>query len=674
MSDAASRSAELRALLVRLQHEYHELDAPSVPDATYDALMRELEALEAAHPELRTDDSPTLRVGGSPSERFRPVPHDPPLLSLQNAMDADDLREFDRRMAKACGLERPTYVVEPKIDGLSIVLRYARGRFTLGATRGDGETGEDVTHTLRTLRDLPMSLPPHAPAELEVRGEVYLPITAFDRLNKERQRAGEASFANPRNAAAGSLRQLDPEIARSRGLHLFVYEVRRGAEPATQRDALLLLREFGFPVVSEISVCSGVDEVLDAIRGFDERRAQLDYATDGLVVKLDDLTLGRALGATQKAPRSAIAYKFPPEEAATELLGIEIQVGRTGALTPTALLAPVRLAGTTVQRASLHNEDIIAERDIRIGDTVRVRKAGEIIPEVIGVVRDDAHESRAPFAFPDLCPVCGGEATRLPGESVRRCRNSACPAQLREWLIHIGGRGALDIDGLGPKTVDELLRAGLVERPEDLFTLREEDVAELPRMGEKSAQKLAKGLLEARSRPLPRLIIALGIPHVGERAAALLAVELGSLRAIAAASADEIAAIPGIGRVIAESVVRFFSGETGRRMVDALEQLKFMTVLDNGAMIAADGPLSGETVVFTGRISIPRSAAQEQARNLGAVVESSVNARTTIVVAGEDAGSKIDVARARGIRIMTENEFADLSLGSEAGKSDLAVE
>ncbi|MDA8346229.1 MAG: NAD-dependent DNA ligase LigA [Thermaerobacter sp.] len=659
----AERIHALRALLSRLSDEYHVQDAPSVPDADYDALMRELEALEARHPELDDPASPSRRVGGRPSAQFSPVRHDPPLLSLQNAMDADELREFDRRVRREAGDAAVSYVVEPKIDGLTIVLRYEDGILRQGATRGDGSVGEDVTENLRQISALPQRLKGAPHGVFEARGEVFMPRPAFDALNAARTAAGEPEFANPRNAAAGSLRQVDARVTGTRGLEVFCYEVRRGAQPRTQSDALGLLAQVGLPVNPLQTRCASIAEVIAETERFAVQRAQLPYATDGLVVKLEDLRLAQQLGATQKAPRSAIAFKFPAEEAATELLDIEVQVGRTGTLTPTAILRPVRLAGTTVQRASLHNEEIIAQRDIRIGDTVRVRKAGEIIPEVIGVIADERHFLRQTYAFPRTCPVCGGEAVRREGEAARRCINPACPAQLREWLIHIGGRAALDIDGLGPRTVDLLLSRGLVLQPEDLFRLREEELAQLPRFGGKSAAKLAAGLRDARSRPASRILFALGVPHVGERAADLLVEHFGSLTAIAQASEQELSDVPGIGPVIAASVRRFFAGGVGERLLVSLAELGFD--LDRiRADAPAEGPLAGEVVVFTGTLSVPRQEAQARARSLGARVDSDITRRTTIVVAGESAGSKLARADSLGLRVLTEAEFGALSDGT----------
>lgn len=660
----AERIAELRRTLARLSQAYYLDDQPEVPDAAYDSLMRELAALEAAHPELYDPNSPTEHVGGTPRSDFRAVSHDPPLLSLANAMDAEELRAFDRRITQALGSAGPdpggAYVVEPKIDGLTVVLHYEGGRLSLGATRGDGQTGEDVTPNILAIAAVPKQLQPGAPERLEVRGEVYLPLATFEELNRQRAAQGRPLFQNPRNAAAGSLRQMDPEVTASRGLSLFCYELRRGPEPLRQSEALDLLAVFGLPVNPLRWICPRIEDVIAITEAFADRRESLAYAVDGLVVKLDDLALTRRLGATQKAPRAQIAFKFPADEAATELLAIEVQVGRTGALTPTAVLAPVRLAGTTVQRASLHNEDLIRQKDIRIGDLVRVRKAGEIIPEVIGVVGDEAHAARPPYAFPTVCPICGAAALRAEGEAVRRCSNPSCPAKLREWLLHLGSRAALDIDGLGPRTVDLLLERGLVHQPEDLFRLELADLTALPRLGEKSAKKLLAELAAARSRPLSRLLVALGIPHVGERSAQALAQRFGSLGGVAAASSAELAEVPGIGETTAAEIERFIAGPVGQRLLDSLGELGFRPEGTASAAVL-EGPLAGEVLVFTGRLSRPRGEAQALARSCGAAVENDINRRTTLVVAGEEAGQKLAKAQSLGIRTISEAEFGALT-------------
>jgi len=661
--DDARRAAELRAMIERWARAYFVEDRPEVEDAVYDSAMRELAELEARRPDLADPASPTQRVGGAPRGDFRQVVHDPPLLSLANAMDEEELRAFDRRVAGAAaavGAAAPGgYVVEPKIDGLTVVLHYAGGRLRLGATRGDGQTGEDVTRNLLALASVPAALAAGAPGELSVRGEIYMPKGTFRDLNDRRAAEGLPAFQNPRNAAAGSLRQQDPQVTRERGLRLFCYEIRLGPEAGRQSEALEAMAAWGLPVNPLRWRCPGIEDVLDVTRRFGPEREGLDYAVDGLVVKLDDLELGRRLGATQKAPRSQIAFKFPADEAATLLLDIEVQVGRTGVLTPTAILAPVRLAGTTVQRASLHNEDLIRERDIRIGDTVRVRKAGEVIPEVLGCVPDDAHAAREPYRLPTRCPACGAEAVREPGEAARRCTNPSCPAKLREWLLHVGSRAALDIDGLGPRTVDLLLERDLVRGPLDLFRLTEAQLAELPRFGEKSAQSLAQALRAARRRPLDRLLVALGIPHVGERSAQALAASLGSLLAIAKAPAERLCLVPGIGESTADEIARFFAGELGQELVAGLRELGF--ALEEAAPEAGSGPLEGEVVVFTGRLAMPRGEAQAAARRLGAVVEADVTRRTTLVVVGEEAGAKLAKARSLGIRTMSEAEFGVLS-------------
>ena len=662
MAGDAERVQELRATLRRLAEAYFVADSPEVPDAVYDSLMRELQDLEAAHPELYDPTSPTERVGGGARGDFRAVRHEPPLLSLANAMDQDELEAFARRIAQGLGedLAGPPgpYVVEPKIDGLTVVLHYADGLLQLGATRGDGQTGEDVTPNLRAIQAVPQRLAPGAPARLEVRGEVFLPVGSFLALNNARAAEGRPLFQNPRNAAAGSLRQQDPRVTAERGLGLFCYEIRAGALPRRQSEALALMAAWGLPVNDLRWTCATIEDVARVTEEFAPRRDSLPYAVDGLVVKLDDLEETRRLGATQKAPRAQIAFKFPADEAATRLLDIDVQVGRTGVLTPTAVLEPVRLAGTTVQRASLHNEDLIRQKDIRIGDLVRVRKAGEIIPEVVGVVPDPGHAGRRPYLLPDRCPVCGAEAVRLEGEAARRCTNPSCPAKLREWLIHLGGRAALDVDGLGPKTVDLLLGEGLVREPEDLFRLTADALAALPRFGAKSAEKLIAGLAAARGRPLDRLLVALGIPHVGERSAQALAERFGSLEALAGASEAELAEVGGIGASTAEEIRRFLGGSVGQRLLASLPELGFRPAAPQAA---GAGQLTGEVVVFTGRLLRPRGEAQEIARRCGAVVETDITRRTTLVIVGEEAGQKLAKARSLGIRTITETEFGVLT-------------
>ncbi len=660
--DEAARIAELRQSLGRFIQAYFVDDQPEVSDAVYDSLMRELTELESRHPELYDRDSPSQRVGGGARADFRAVQHEPPLLSLANAMDPDELLSFDRRVAQTAGAGLAggvgPYVVEPKIDGLTVVLHYADGRLRLGATRGDGQTGEDVTPNLLAIEAVPKELAPGAPARLEVRGEVFLPVASFEALNRQREAEERPLFQNPRNAAAGSLRQQDPRVTASRGLSLFCYEIRGGATPGRQSEALELLAGWGLPVNPVRWLCAGIEDVVAVTEAFAPERERLAYAVDGLVVKLDDLVLSRQLGSTQKAPRAQIAFKFPADEAATTLLGIEVQVGRTGALTPTAVLTPVRLAGTTVQRASLHNEDLIRQKDIRIGDLVRVRKAGEIIPEVIGIVPADGHDARPPYAFPTVCPVCGAEAVREEGEAVRRCSNPSCPAKLREWLLHLGSRAALDIDGLGPRTVDLLLEAGLVHEPEDLFRLNASELENLPRLGMKSAAKLLAELAAARTRPLDRLLVALGIPHVGERSAQALAERFGDLDAVAAASTDQLAEVAGIGATTAQEIARFMSGPVGQRLLGSLQELGFQP---EGPAREVTGPLAGEIVVFTGRLTRPRGEAQALARSCGAAVETDITRRTTLVVVGEEAGQKLDKALSLGIRTMTDEEFGALT-------------
>lgn len=651
------RLEELRRLIRHYDYCYYVLDRPEISDAEYDALYRELVALEERHPEAFDPNSPTQRVGGQPVEGFRPVPHGRPLLSLQNAVNPAELREFDRRVRAALPGETVRYGVEPKIDGLSVALRYEDGRFVLGATRGDGEVGEDVTANLRTVRDLPLVLRGNPPGRLEVRGEVYLPWEAFHALNAERAAKGEPTFANPRNAAAGSLRQLDPRVTAGRGLRLFAYEIRVGAEGIrSQHEALLRLREWGF-AVNVSQVLPDVEGVLAYIEAWEKERDRLPYATDGLVVKVDDLDQQERLGATAKAPRWAVAYKFPAEQAVTRVKDIVVQVGRTGVLTPTAVLEPVRLAGSTVSRATLHNEDILRALDVRIGDTVVVQKAGEVIPEVVRVVHERRVGTEREFRFPDRCPECGGPVVRRPGEAAHRCENPACPARAREALLHYVSRAAMDIQGLGPQILSGLLAAGLVRDPADLYRLRREDLAGLPRLGEKSADNLIQAIAASRERPLARLIFALGIRHVGERAARTLAEHYRDLDALARAGEEELTALPDIGPRIAQSVVEWFRDPDHQDLVRRLREAGVRT-REEAAGPAPSGPLSGLEVVFTGTLPhLTRAQAAELARQAGASVAETVTRRTGLVVAGEKAGSKLERARSLGIPVVDEAEF-----------------
>ncbi|MGQ9497095.1 MAG: NAD-dependent DNA ligase LigA [Desulfotomaculales bacterium] len=667
LETAKKRVEELRRQIEHHNYLYYVLDAPVISDAEFDALVRELEALERQFPELITPESPTQRVGGRPREGFATLAHLTPMLSLANAFDEDEVRDFDRRVRSALPGEPVGYVVEMKIDGLAVSLVYEDGLFRRGATRGDSEVGEDITANLKTIRSIPLRLLQPAPPVLEVRGEVFMPKEAFARLNEARDAAGEPPFANPRNAAAGSVRQLDPRVTAGRKLDIFIYGVgfAEGAPVRTHSEALAWLRTLGFKVNDHWRLCENIEQVLEVCRYWQEKRFDLPYAVDGLVVKVDAFTQQERLGATMKNPRWAVAYKFPPEEAVTVIEDIMVRVGRTGVLTPTAVFAPVRLAGTTVTRATLHNEDIIRERDIRVGDHVVVYKAGEIIPEVLRSLPEKRTGKELPFKMPAHCPACGARVIRLPGEVAVRCPNIACPARLRESLLHYGSRNAMDIDGLGPAIVDQLLDRGLVRDVAGLYHLRVEDLVPLARMGRKSSQNLIEAIARSKERGLERLIFALGIRHVGERAAKLLAARFGSLDRLAEATEEELTAIPDVGPKIAASITDFFATPENRRVI---ERLVAAGVNTRAAVAVGPQTLAGKTFVLTGALErLTRDEAQEIIESLGGRVTSGVSRRTDYVVVGANPGSKYDKAMELvrsgthpGLKILNEDEFMRL--------------
>lgn len=681
------RLQALRRELTEHNHRYHVLDDPTISDREYDERVRELLDLEAQHPEWAQADSPSQRVGGALKAGFAPFVHTVPMLSLANAMRLEELREFDRRLRQLVGDLPVWYVAEPKIDGLSVAVRYVEGHLDQGGTRGDGHVGEQITPNLRSVAGLPWQLTRPVPF-LEVRGEVFMPYSAFARLNRERAERGEVLFANPRNAAAGSLRQLDPRITAKRGLAILVYEIRAyeglpGEEPpADQAEALELLRGLGFAVADKIGSPLSVDEACRWVETFGRERDALPYATDGAVIKCAPIVTQQVAGSTQKAPRHAIAFKYEAEEAMTRVRDIVVQVGRTGAITPTAVLDPVEVAGSRVGRASLHNEDILTERDIRIGDTVVIRKAGEVIPEVVRSLAELRTGAERVFVFPADCPACGGPVVREEGTSAHRCVNPACPGRLREGFLHFVSRPAMDIDGLGPKILDQLVRTGRVHSVADLYRLTKDDLLGLERMGEKSAGKLLGAIDESRTRSLARLLFALGIRHVGERAARLLAGHFGSIAALTSAAVEEIEAVAEIGRTIATSVCEYFASEENRALLKDLaalgvacareEPLPVGTGPLGGAGVAAagggteafspaesskEGPLSGLELVFTGRLTQPRAEAQALAASCGAQVADRVTKRTTVLVAGEGAGAKAARARELGVEIWDELQF-----------------
>ncbi|MCL5780175.1 MAG: NAD-dependent DNA ligase LigA [Firmicutes bacterium] len=655
------RVEELRREINHHNTLYYVLDKPSITDAQYDRLVQELIQLEGAHPELIIPDSPTQRVGGQVQQGFQAVPHRVPMLSLGNAFGEGDLREFDRRVRTLLPGEEVEYVVELKIDGLAVSLWYENGLLVRGATRGDGEYGEDITANLRTVKAIPLRLKEAVPF-LEVRGEAYMPKDSFARLNEAREEAGEPLFANPRNAAAGSLRQLDPRVTASRNLSIFMYAIGylEGADPRSHGAGLAWLKQQGFRVNQQYKVCQDIDQVLDYCEKWQDKRFDLPYAIDGLVIKVNSLDQQQRLGATLKSPRWAIAYKFPAEQAVSTIKNIILRVGRTGVLTPTAILEPVQLAGTTVTKATLHNEDIIRQKDIRIGDKALVQKAGDIIPEVVQVFPEQRTGEEIIFTMPATCPECDAPVVRLPGEAAHRCTNQNCPAISREGVIHFVSRGAMDIVGLGESIVTQLIRAGLVKDPADLYDLRYEDLIKLERMGARSSQNLLNAIEASKNNSLARLLFAMGIRHVGERAAKILAQQFGSMQALMAATVDDLTVIPEIGPKIAESVVDYFSRPENRRLVERLADAG-VNLQEQGQPDPTGQPLAGKTFVVTGTLeAFSRQAAQEAIEKLGGKVAGSVSKKTDYVVVGENPGSKYDKARQLGIPILKEEEFIAL--------------
>ena len=646
----------LRHELIQAGLEYYVYDAPTMSDYEYDHKLRRLEELEAAHPEAITPDSPTQRVGGKALEAFSQVEHRVPLESLQDVFDFEELKAFDIRVRGV--VPDAHYVVEPKVDGLSVALEYENGLFVRGATRGDGRVGEDVTENLRTIRSIPMRLP-DMPAHLIVRGEVFMPKQVFHALNEERERRGEPLFANPRNAAAGSLRQLDPKIAASRRLDILVFNIQwiEGAALSTHLDTLEYLKRNNFKVIPHYS-CQQMEQVMDHIAEIGENRDSFQFDIDGAVVKVNSLSDRERLGSTAKFPRWAAAYKYPPEVKPSKVTDILVQVGRTGVLTPKAVLEPVRLAGTTVTSATLHNQDFISEKDIRIGDTVLVRKAGEIIPEVLSVVIEQRPEGTRPYFLPSVCPVCGAPVERDEDGAHIRCTGSECPAQLLRNLAHFASRDAMDIDGMGIAVVENLVGAGLVKTPGDLYFLREEDIAKLDRMGKKSAQNLISAIENSKSQDLSRLIYAFGIRQVGQKAGKVLAAHFKTLDALETATLEELTAIDDIGEITAHSLMEWMSSPQSRHLIARLREAGVnMTATDRGD----DQRFAGMIFVLTGALErFTRDEATELIEARGGKAASSVSKKTTYVVAGESAGSKLRKAQELGIQILTEDDFSAL--------------
>jgi len=661
------RVAELRVVLNRLNHAYYVLDAPEASDAEYDALLRELAKLEAEHPDLVTPDSPTQRVGAAPQAGFAEVTHPIPLLSLSNVFSEDELRAWEQRMLRILPGTSFTYVTEAKIDGLAVALTYIDGVLHHGATRGDGVVGEDITANLRTVPTIPLRLlevkGKPTPRVIEVRGEVYIPTADFARLNERSERDGGKTFMNPRNAAAGSLRQLDPNVTATRPLRLFTYGigyVEDGFQPTSHHEGLTYLRDLGFDASRDAAIHHSIDEVWARCQWWHERRAALDFEIDGVVIKVDSVRQQEELGAVAREPRWATAYKFPAIQQTTRLLDILVNVGRTGTLNPLAVLEPVNVGGVTVSRATLHNEDEIARKDLRIGDWVIVQRAGDVIPQIVQSLPERRDGSETVFTMPDTCPACGAPTHREEGEAMRYCTNAACPAQLKQRIQHFVSRGAMDISGMGEKLVDRFIDLGMVHDVSDLYTLDWDAIANLERLGEKSAANLREAIETSKTQPLARLINGLGIRHIGERAADLLANRFGSLAALEQATLEEISSVPGIGPVLAQSVFDFFQEPRNVKVLRKLADAGVRTA-DDRVEGLAERPLEGLTIVLTGKFStMGRTEAEEALRRLGANVTGSVSKKTSLVVAGEDAGSKADKATELGIPLLGEPELTAL--------------
>lgn len=675
LEQATEQARRLRDELNQLNYHYYVLDAPLVDDATYDKKLRELMDLEQAYPQLVTSDSPTQRVGTAPSEKFLPVVHRLPMLSLSNAFGEAELRAFDRRVRKYLGLseiEPLEYIAELKIDGLAVSLVYENGILATGATRGDGMVGENITSNLRTVRDIPLVLRSEGkayPRTLEVRGEVFLTREEFERINRERSDKGEPLFANPRNAAAGSTRQLDSRVTAGRRLRFFAYGVGYASDAvaSSQGEVLEILSGWGFRTNDRRLISGDMEEILQFVEIVLQDRVKIPYDIDGIVIKINNIGYQERLGAVARSPRWAVAYKFPAVEAVTRLEDIVVQVGRTGALTPVAVLEPVEIGGVIVSRATLHNQDEIERKDIRIGDYVVVRRAGDVIPEVVSVLRERRDGERGQYQFPKKCPVCQSEVFREEGEAVARCVNSLCGAQRFERIRHFCSKGALDIEGIGPRMIERLMETGKVEDAADLFGLRKSDFLQLEGVKDKLAEKLVNSLEAARTPSLDRLIFALGIRHVGQQTAVLLAERFGSLEKLSEAASEDLENIPGVGPESSAAIRAFFSEP---------ENIRFLGKLRSAGVEARPGDagsppivprLKGKSIVFTGTLqSMGRSEAEALARKLGAQPKGSVSEKTDFVVAGEGAGSKLEKATRLGIAILTEEEFLELANGLEA--------
>lgn len=658
MKDPAAEIEKLRQELRHHEHMYYVLDAPEITDAEYDVLLRHLQSIEAEHPDLLTVDSPTQRVGGKPREGFIKVTHSSPLLSLDNALNETELRDFDRRVRDLLGEAVYRYVTELKLDGLSMAAHYRNGKFTEAITRGDGTVGEDVTENARTIRSLPLGVSTTLPA-FEVRGETVMSRRAFERLNASRDEKGLTRFANPRNAAAGSLRLLEPQVTADRRLEYFTYFLLVEGRPAFDSHwrSLEELRHLGFKVNPHSKICQTIDEVFELCNHWEGKREELPYEIDGVVVKIDSVEQQRQLGFTAKAPRWAIAYKYPARQAVTKVQGIEVQVGRTGALTPVARLEPVVVGGVTVSRATLHNEDEIERLGLQIGDEVVVERSGDVIPKVVRVSAQGSY--REAFRLPIACPVCGRKIVREEGEAASRCINANCPARLKESLLHFASRGVMNIDGMGEALVDQLVDRGIVANIADLYDLKLADLMSLDRMGNKSASNVIRNIDRSRGNPLPRIITALGIRFVGERTAVFLAEAFGSMNALEQATLTELQVAEEVGPKVAEAVLQYFSEPENQKLVDRLRKAGLQFTYASTRPKA--GPLQGKTLVITGTLpTLSRDEAKHLIEQAGGKVSSAVSKKTSYVVVGEDAGSKLAKAQELGVPALTEDQLCDL--------------
>ena len=659
IENARQKAENLREQIIYHNDRYYNQDSPEISDYEYDMLLKELEEIESEFPELITPDSPTQKVGGQAGEKFSPVEHTVPMESLHDSFSHDEIKDFAKRVNENAG--NAVYVVEPKIDGLSVSAEYKNGVFVRGSTRGDGKVGEDITENLKTIKSLPMKLNKAVPY-LEVRGEVYMSTDVFENLVARQEENDEKPFKNPRNAAAGSLRQKNAKITKERQLDIFVFNIQQidGEKLTSHVQSLEYLKELGFTTLPFYYKCSDIDEVIEKIEEIGNKRGELSFGIDGAVIKVDEFEKREILGSTSKFPKWAEAYKYPPEEKETELLDIEINVGRTGVLTPTAIFAPITLAGTTVSRAVLHNSDFIKEKDIRIGDTVILRKAGEIIPEVVSVARHK--ENSVPFEMPKICPSCGSPVSCENGEAALRCTNTDCPAQLMRHMIHFVSRDAMDIDGLGERVLRAMVENSLISSPLDLYRLSKDDIMTLEKKKDKSAENLVKAVEKSKSNDLYRTVFALGIRHIGQKAAKLLADKFRTLDNIANASMEDISSIDGFGEIMAESVYQYFQLDESKKLVEEIKSLGINTEnLSAPKNIDESNPFFNKTFVITGTLpNYKRTEAAEIIESMGGKVSSSVSKKTDFVLAGDEAGSKLTKAQSLGIKIIDESEFESM--------------